>query len=148
MLSTGGNNYQVGNKYHENKRLKEIIFREVFVMVSMHKMGAKHKLLPDEETLLVAAAKVKYMVSQPTMVKGMATQNNNVVVVLEIQQSGEPPSKKIQRKSKMAFSRRVIHIVNRKEPGLNKLSRKTKTGCVNIGALSDKRAKQSYPRLG
>ena len=60
-------------------------------MMIMSKRGANHKLLPDEETLLVAAEEMKAMSSQPQMVVGLSKQIFNVVTVLELSQTGESP---------------------------------------------------------
>ena len=133
---------------YKKKELKDSAFREAVATIRMKKRGAKNKLLPDEETLLVATAEMKAMASQPQMVVGLSKQIFNVVTALELSQTGVSPSKHTKHKSKLAFARQVINRVNKREPGHKKGCRMTKTGCVKVGGLSNKRAKQSDPRLG
>ena len=64
--------------------MKDNALREVVATVCMHKRGEKHKLLPDEETRLVATSEMNAMTLQPQMVKILATQINNMVVALDI----------------------------------------------------------------
>ena len=80
----------------------------------MKKRGAKNKLLPDKETLLVATAEMNVMDSQPQMVLGLSKKIYNVVTSLELSQTGESPSKHTKHKSKLAFVRRVINRVNKR----------------------------------
>ena len=58
-------------------------------MISIHKRGAKNKLLPDAETLRVATAEMKKMASQPQMVRGLIYQIDNIVVAIKIAQARE-----------------------------------------------------------
>ena len=107
-------------------------------MMIMSKRGANHKLLPDEETLPVAAAEMKVMSLKPHTVKRLVSYIDNVVAGLEIEQSGESHSKKTHHKSDMAFATRVVNRLNKREPWYDVLSKKTQTGCIKVGALSKK----------
>ena len=87
----GVTNIKSAKDNYRKKELKESAFRRAVAAVSMHKRGAKNKLLPDAETLRVATAEMKTMASQPQTVRGLASQIDNAVTVLEIAQMGESP---------------------------------------------------------
>ena len=104
-------------------------------------------MLPDEETLLVATAEMNAMDSQHQMVRGLAKQMDDVVVAIEISETGDSPSKNTKHKSKMAFTIKVINRGNKREPDSHEKCRTTRTGCVKVGNLSNKRAKKTDGRL-
>jgi hypothetical protein len=114
--------------------------------VTERKRGRPTYLTADEEAILVATAEIKAAHAQPVDRKRLAVQIDRVLDALPVT-SRKVPSSNLASKSNLKYARRVIRRVNEKEPGMEGQKRRSKTGEIKVAGLSNKRAKQSDPRL-
>lgn len=114
--------------------------------VTEQKRGRPTYLTADEEALIVASAEIKAAHAQPVSHKRLAVQIDRVLDALPAT-SRKKPSSTLASKSNLKYARRMIRRVNEKEPGMEGQKRRSKTGEIKVAGLSNKRAKQSDPRL-
>ena len=130
--------------FKKNTLTKVMIDRAVS-KIRFKPLGAPTLLSIDEEALVVACSEMKAMASQPQGTKRFAAHLNTLVA--ELDRDPKKHRSEIKQKSKVAYARRVIKRVNRREPGGEDQVRHLKTGEVKVGGLSNTQAKQSDPRL-
>jgi hypothetical protein len=109
------------------------------------KPGRKPLLTADEEALIVASAEMKGAASQPVFRKQLASQLNEILDRLPSQPRAQIAGG-VKYKSGLSYARSIIRRVNKNEPG-TKGQKVTKTGEIKVAGLSNRRAKQSDPRL-
>ena len=130
--------------YRESK-LSIVKIQGALGKVPKSKPGRKPFLSSDEEALLVATAEMKGAASQPVFRKQLASQLNEILDRLPSQPRAQIAGG-VTYKSGLSYARSVIRRVNKNEPGV-KGQKVSKTGEIKVAGLSNRRAKQSDPRL-
>jgi len=106
-------------------------------------LGRPTYLTRDEEALIVASAEMKAAHSAPVNRKLLGAQLAHVLE--EVKARGQV--RDVKPKSNIAYARDVVRRVNAREDDMIGQKRKTSTGEIKVAGLSNKRAKQSDPRL-
>ena len=127
-------------KQFESGKINRAKLRELIDLVKIPKMGRPTILLPDEETLLVAAAEMSGVASQPSTRKSLSRK------LSEVKSLVKKNNRDILQKSKLKYAYRVIRRVNAREPESDNQKKRSKTGEIKVAGLSHRRAKQSDPR--
>ena len=104
-------------------------------------MGRPTHLNHEEEALVIVVAEIKGAHSIPQTQKRLVESLHNLL------QSIGKRTEQVSINTKQAYTQSVIQRVNKREPEKVDQKKRSATGEVNVRRLSNKRAKQSDPRL-
>lgn len=133
------------------KQLSSTRVRSVLSNMEFKQKGFTPKLLPDEETLVIATAEMKCYASKPQQTKRLAAHVNSLLQAINTTDDINLRTD-IKPRSKLQYVRRMMKRVMRREPDSESTNngrkkKKTQTGEVKVAGLSHQRAKQVDPRL-
>ena len=133
--------FKVCQKMVKQKKISREKIRTVVDNRNKTVMGRPTHLNRDEEALVVAVAEIKGAHSLPQTRKLLAENLHKLL------QTMGKRTDEVDHKTKQAYARSVIQRVNKREPEKVGQKKRSAAGEVKVRGLSNKRAKQSDPRL-
>jgi hypothetical protein len=132
---------ELRSKY-DNGKLSRSRLLNAISQIEKTKMGRKSFLSEDEQALVIATTEIKAGCSQPVARKRLGETIHHMIKAVDKRAKGSTKAA-----SKVAYARRVIRAVNQREPCAEGQTKFSRTGEIKVGGLSNRRAKQSDPRL-